>query len=171
MTNGVIQPDDGRNIFETISPEREATQAEIERLIEDRVKELVAKEMRAERASMITVFGIFAALIIFASLEVQILQKVGSDVYLLTGLSLVMLASFLAFVVALDFIGRGWRDRGEEQWTRFPWLLVALIGLIFWGAVQFFELSRTQQESNTGETTPITEEHQLDAPATNEGLE
>ena len=83
---------------------------------------------------MITVFGIFASIVAFLSIEIQILKTV-CNFWNVTGFSLIILGSLLSFVLILHYIGQSWIK--NEQRQKFPWpisiiiIFFFIVGIIF----------------------------------------
>jgi len=89
----------------------------MEILIGQTVKDKISEEISVDKASLFTVFGIFASIVTFVSVEIQIL-KVICDFWNIAGFSMIVLSSLLMFILLLDYIGRGWRDDSK---VKFPW--------------------------------------------------
>lgn len=114
LTSGDFEPSGGK-----ISPGMKI-------LVSDTVKEEIKKEIAVDKASLFTVFGIFASIVTFVSVEIQILKTI-CDIWNIAGFSLIILASLLMFILLLDYIGRGWRKDPE---IKFP-LGISLFAMIF----------------------------------------
>lgn len=114
LTSGDFEPSGGE-----ISPEMKI-------LVSDTVKEEIKKEIAVDKASLFTVFGIFASIVTFVSVEIQVLKTI-CDIWNIAGFSLIILASLLMFILLLDYIGRGWRKDPE---IKFP-LGISLFAMIF----------------------------------------
>jgi hypothetical protein len=100
-------------------------------IVTDRVKKAVASEISADKASLFTVFGVFASIVTLISVEIQMLKTLCSfwDVI---GFSLILLAALLIFILLLDHIGRGWRDdSGKEQFKNLPWPILIICIVLF----------------------------------------
>lgn len=100
------------------------------KFILDNINEQIRKEIATDKASLFTVFGVFASIVTFLSVEIQILMRF-DDPWNSSGFSLIILASLLIFITLLDYIGRGWRDDSTQQLKNFPWVLFAITTLIF----------------------------------------
>ena len=98
--------------------------------VSSHVKEEIQKEIKFDKASLFTVFGIFASIVTFVSVEIQIL-KILCDVWDIIGFSIIILASLLTFILILDYIGRGWRNDFKLEIKQFPWILMIFILSLF----------------------------------------
>src|SRR3989338_8443136 len=67
-----------------------------------------------DKSSFMTVFGIFASIVTFLSVEIQIFKNV-CDAFKLIGFSFGLLASLLLFVLALHWIANFWIDKKEVK--------------------------------------------------------
>jgi hypothetical protein len=85
------------------------------------------KSLVTDKASLMTVFGIFASVVTFLSVEIQFLKNV-CDPLRLVGFSLVLLASLLSFVWMLHLLANFWIN---ERVKDHPKLLVVFIVLLF----------------------------------------
>lgn len=103
---------------------------ELKRWIRDQVREKVEKEVKFDKASLFTVFGIFASIVTFVSIEIQFLKTI-CDFWNVVGFSFIILASLLSFILILDYIGRGWRNDFKLEIRQFPWILMIFIILLF----------------------------------------
>ncbi len=103
---------------------------ELQNAISDTVKEEIKKEIAVDKASLFTVFGIFASIVTFVSVEIQILKTI-CDFWNVAGFSLIFLASLLMFILLLDYIGRGWRNDFIFEIKNFPWIISMFIIAIF----------------------------------------
>ncbi len=106
----------------------------VQTAISDAVKEEIKNEISTDKSSLFTVFGIFASLVTFVSVEIQVLKNICS-IWNVLGFSLVIIASLLLFILVLDYIWRGWRNDFKEELHRFPWILLVIIVVIFTGSI------------------------------------
>lgn len=81
--------------------------------LESKVQRL-EKQSDSDRSSLFTVFGIFASIIIFLTVEVQILQKAESLVAL-TFLSLVTVTGLLSFLSLYHYITTTFADKNRKH--------------------------------------------------------
>lgn len=116
---------------------------DLKELVRDHVKDEIQKEIKTDKASLFTVFGIFASIVTFVSIEIQILKTI-CDFWNVVGFSIIMLASLITFVLILDYIGRGWRNDINSEIKQFPWILTIFIILLF--AVGFISVSFSSKE-------------------------
>ncbi len=97
--------------------------------IEDRIKNALS-EAKDLKKDILTSFGIFAALLIFASLEVQVLAKV-PRFSLMVGMSSFFASSMILFAVSLHNVVTGkntWKDYKTPIFGLvFLFMLVALV--------------------------------------------
>lgn len=107
------------------------------------VKEEIQREIKSDKASLFTVFGIFASIVTFVSIEIQILKTL-CDFWNVIGFSIIILASLLTFILILDYIGRGWRNDFKLEIKQFPWILMVFIILLF--ATGFISTSFSTKE-------------------------
>lgn len=105
-------------------------QQDTQQLISEIVEDKVNSELKHDKATLFTVFGIFASIVTFTSVEIQIL-KATCSFWKITGLSLIMLSSLLCFIFVLDYIGRTWREELSKQLKLFPWHLLIIVSAIF----------------------------------------
>lgn len=117
-------------------------------LVRDRVQEEVQKEIKFDKASLFTVFGIFAAIVTFISTEIQLLRML-CGFWSAVGFSIVILASLLTFILVLDYIGRGWRNDFKLEARQFPWILMIFIICLF--VTGFVSASFSEKESTCRE--------------------
>lgn len=90
-----------------------------------------------DKASLITVFGIFASIVAFLSIEIQILKTICAY-WKVAGFSLIILASLLSFVLILHFIGQTWAKNDQKQ--KFPWEIAMIVMFLFIVGVVFSTL-------------------------------
>ena len=102
-----------------IRDQTDSNTREIERLRED---------LARERQNNITVFGIFASLVTFFSIEIQIFKNI-ENFWLLIGLSAFLVSSMLIFVLSLGAVVRN--DLGWKSIFRNPVFWIFLLFLIF----------------------------------------
>jgi magnesium-transporting ATPase (P-type) len=125
-------PEDDSNSFinnpDDFSSEK--IQPKLQILIGEKVKEEIKKEIAIDKATLFSVFGVFASIVTFLSVEIQSL-KIFYDFWNILGFNLVMLASLLIFVLLLDYIGRGWRNDYKIELKKFPWIIFIIITIIF----------------------------------------
>lgn len=116
---------------------------ELKVIVKDHVKDEIQKEIKYDKASLFTVFGIFASIVTFVSIEIQILKTL-CDFWNVVGFSIIILASLLSFILILDYIGRGWRNDFRLELKQFPWILMIFIILLF--ATGFISTSFSTKE-------------------------
>lgn len=116
---------------------------ELNVIVKDQVKDEIQKEIKYDKASLFTVFGIFASIVTFVSIEIQLLKTL-CDFWNVIGFSIIILASLLTFILILDHIGRGWRNDFKLEIRQFPWILMSFIILLF--ATGFFSVSFSKKE-------------------------
>jgi len=131
-----VVSDEGRQFFEV-------TETELNGLIKDHVKDEIQREIKFDKASLFTVFGIFASIVTFVSIEIQILKTL-CDFWNIIGFSIIILACLLTFILILDYIGRGWRNDFKMEIKQFPWILMIFIILLF--ATGFISISFSKKE-------------------------
>lgn len=122
----------------------QVTEDQLRGLVKDHVKEEIQKEIKFDKASLFTVFGIFAAIVTFISIEIQLLRTL-CGFWSVVGFSIIILASLLTFVLLLDYIGRGWRNDFKLESRQFPWILIMFIALLF--VAGFVSVSFSEKES------------------------
>lgn len=84
----------------------------------------VRKAVDEAKKDFITIFGLFAALLIFLSVVVQVFQEAKRFSYVM-GVSLFMLSAMLAFALAIHSL-----FNSEIRWTRY-WPVLVLVILFF----------------------------------------
>lgn len=93
----------GGNKFELVEQQTHSNTKEIEKLKQD---------LTNERLNNITVFGIFASLVTFLSVEIQIFKNI-DNFWLLVGLASFLVSSLLLFVFSIHSVARDrlkWKD-------------------------------------------------------------
>ena len=119
------------NEYPEISPQiTEYVKKEVTKTVKKVVEKKVNQELVHDKATLFTVFGIFASIVTFTSIEIQILKNTCSSSKI-TGLSLTILSSLLLFIFVLDYIGRSWREDFCYQLKKFPWHLLIIVSVIF----------------------------------------
>lgn len=106
---------------------------QLEEIVDARVKGIEDKIDRS-KADFITVFGIFASIVTFLSIEIQFLRTV-CDYYRLVGFTLIILGALVSFICVLQYIAKTWIKSEETKKTIVEFLLVLLLAsvLIFTG--------------------------------------
>lgn len=111
---------------------RQITWEEIDQALEharlkflEEAKREIEKQVQTDKASLITVFGIFASIISLLTIEFQFLQKASSAKSVL-GLSLVLFASLFGFNIALDYLVKSRLDKE----TPYPNLFFAVFTML-----------------------------------------
>lgn len=90
--------------------------------------ERLRSELNRDRQNNITVFGIFASLVTFFSIEIQVFKNI-ENFWLLIGLSAFLISSMLIFVMSLGLV-----IKNECKWSSFfknPVFWVFLFFLLF----------------------------------------
>jgi hypothetical protein len=85
--------------------------AKVEFLREAKIE--IEKQVQTDKASLITVFGIFASILSFLTIEFQFL-KAAPDAKSILGLSLVLFASLFGFNIALDYLVKNRLDKDNS---------------------------------------------------------
>ncbi len=108
----------------------------IKKEAEVRVRKSVRDEFVANKSYLLTFFGIFATIVIFLSVEFQILKTI-SYFWNVVGFSLVMLATLLFFVLALDTMGTGYLHNFKKEYKEFLrfriWFFCVIGGIFLLG--------------------------------------
>jgi uncharacterized protein with PQ loop repeat len=89
-------------------------QYELEQRTDSNTKDIerLKQDLTNERLNNITIFGIFASLVTFLSVEIQVFKNI-DNFWLLIGLSAFLVSSLLLFVFSIHSIARnklGWKD-------------------------------------------------------------
>lgn len=95
--------------------------------ITESVKMEIDKKVNKVQNSLFTIFGLFASIVTFFSVEVQILKTACSN-FTLAWLSLITLWWLVIFVILIDHI---WRGRWEEEKKKIAKMFLEIAGLIF----------------------------------------
>lgn len=100
----------------------------LEEHIEDEVRAEIKKQVAIDKNYLLTAFWIFASIVTFISVEVQILKSVCSWLTL-AWLSFITLWWLGLFVVLIDYIGKGWwQQEGKSNISK---TILFLTGWIF----------------------------------------
>lgn len=111
--------------------------------LEEKLKEITdgfEKRLITDKASLITVFGIFASIVTFLSVEIQAFKNICDPVKLL-GFSVIILASLLSFVFVLHLIANFWIN---EKVKDYPKLLLLCIFLLFIAGGSMFFIGKDE---------------------------
>ncbi|MBI5306747.1 hypothetical protein HZB04_04175 [Candidatus Wolfebacteria bacterium] len=89
-------------------------QFELEQRMDSNTKDIerLKQDLTNERLNNITIFGIFASLVTFLSVEIQVFKNI-DNFWLLIGLSAFLVSSLLLFIFSIHSIARnklGWKD-------------------------------------------------------------
>lgn len=79
------------------------TEEKINRIADDAKKEM-AGQIQTDKISLITIFGVFASVLSFLTIEIQILKGLESSLKEKLGFSFVLGALLLIFPIALDYL-------------------------------------------------------------------
>jgi len=105
-------------------------QLELEKRTDNNTKDIerLKQDLTNERLNNITIFGIFASLVTFLSVEIQIFKNI-DNFWLLIALTAFLVSSLLLFVFSIHSIARdklGWKD-----FLSTPIFWIFLVFLIF----------------------------------------
>jgi hypothetical protein len=92
-------------------------------------EEMIRKQVQLDKASLITVFGIFASIISFLTIEFQFLKTVCSFEKIL-GFTLILFSLLFTFNVALDYLVKSRLDKKTPELSKHFTSLIALFFLI-----------------------------------------
>jgi ABC-type multidrug transport system fused ATPase/permease subunit len=106
----------------------------------DRLEDIFEKRLSTNTTNLITVFGIFASIVTFLSIEIQIFKNI-CDPFRLLGFSLVILASLLSFIFILHLIASFWIN---EKAKEYPKSILVFIALLFIGGGTLFFIGRDE---------------------------
>lgn len=115
---------------------KEEVPEEVKFLISEEVKKAIKSEISIDKGSFTTVFGVFASIVVFLSVEVQFFKTITYFMNIV-GFSLIILSTLLTFVFLLDYICRGYRNSFKNELKEFPWLIFIIIALVFIGGCLF----------------------------------
>lgn len=102
--------------------------------VESKVKKEVDEKVREESNKMFTLFWVFASVVAFLLVEVQVL-KTATSWQLLAWLSLILLWSLSFFIAVLNFVLKSWDDfKLKDVIKTKSWILLFLVLflLIWW---------------------------------------
>lgn len=138
MPEWIVQDSNNINVTQSDNNSQNLVlDATIKTAISDLVKEEIKREILTDKSSLFTVFWIFASLVTFVSVEIQILKTV-CDIWNVFWFSLFLLSSLLSFVLVLDYIWRWWRNDFNQEFKKFPWILIFFISVLFF--LSFFSM-------------------------------
>lgn len=100
----------------------------------DKLEDTFEKRLATNTTNLITVFGIFASIVTFLSIEIQIFKNICDPLRLL-GFSLIVLASLVSFIFVLHVIANFWIN---EKAKEYPKIIIAFILLFFIGGIALF---------------------------------
>ena len=113
-------------------------------LIKYKISEDLKKEFKTDKSTLMSIFGVFASIITFLSVEVQILQKAISFDQLIF-LSLVLFICLLGFILILEWLIKNWI---EESVNKIPITLYFFIVLLFILIIYFGHKSTNQNKAH-----------------------
>jgi len=100
----------------------------------DKLEDTFEKRLATNTTNLITVFGIFASIVTFLSIEIQIFKNICDPLRLL-GFSLIVLASLVSFIFLLHVIANFWIN---EKAKEYPRIIIVFILLFFIGGIVLF---------------------------------
>lgn len=111
------------------------TKTEVERMIgdvsaktDDKLKKF-EERLVTDKTSLMTVFGIFASVVTFLSVEIQIFKNI-CDPLKLVGFTFVLLGSLLSFILILHWIANFWLDKKEIKFPTGPTIFILVLFVI-----------------------------------------
>jgi len=106
-----------KSLEKTTNSGEKTTKSEWEQQIEtdmERVKVELDK-LNRDKVSLISIAGIFIAMMTFVSVEIQILRYV-CDFYKIVGFTLILPGILLVFIAFLDYVARSWlKDSNSKE--------------------------------------------------------
>lgn len=104
---------------------------EVERYYE-KSKADIDKLIQSDKASLMTIFGLFASILTFLTIEFQFLTKV-TCFYNILGFTLVLFALLISFNLALDYLAKNSSDKIilPNKWFMIFILLTLVSGVVF----------------------------------------
>src|SRR3989338_10490899 len=100
----------------------------------DKLEDTFEKSLATKTRNLITGFGIFASIVTFLSIEIQIFKNICDPLRLL-GFSLIVLASLISFIFVLHVIANFWIN---EKAKEYPKIIIVFILLLFIGGIVLF---------------------------------
>lgn len=101
----------------------------------DKLEDTFEKRLSTNTTNLITVFGIFASIVTFLSIEIQIFKNI-CDPSRLLGFNLIVLASLLSFILILHLIASSWINEKAKEYPKS--ILVFIILFFMSGGFLFF---------------------------------
>jgi hypothetical protein len=130
--NSNLQPDSKNPSITLVEVKREISQ-ELSKAKEEFLKtakkeaeEEIRKQVQTDKASLITVFGIFASIISFLTIEFQFLRTICS-LEKLTGFTLILASLLLCFNLALDYLVKSRTDKESPKPNIFFSVFIAIL--------------------------------------------
>jgi hypothetical protein len=99
---------------ETLIHEINKAKIEVLKIAKIETKREINKQVQADKASLITVFGIFASIISFLTIEFQFLKTVCSFEKVL-GFTLILFSLLISFNISLDYLIKGRLDKRSPK--------------------------------------------------------
>lgn len=113
--------------------------------IDKKIEEKLAKERRDLSSTLLVTFGIFASIVVFLSVQVQILPK-ATSFNQLAFLSLLLIFSLLSFIVILQWVTKTWIENNLQSGSKYVIgvliFLVVLLLIFGYGSIREQRVSR-----------------------------
>lgn len=116
----------------------------------DRIK-ILEKKFETDKTSLLMVFGIFASIVTFLSIEIQILKNI-CDFYRLLWFSLYILWALLSFIFVLQYIIKSWIENDKTtSWKDFiknPSIIITLFVVFLLLGFWYYNMSLSNESEN-----------------------
>lgn len=102
-----------------------------------KAKDEITKQVQTDRASLITVFGLFASIVLLVTMQFKFLEK-ANNIFQIIGLNFNLLASLLSFNIALDYLVKSRLNKDTPKPIRNFYIFVVLL---FFLGISFISIS------------------------------
>lgn len=140
--NSNLQPTLSKSItIETVRKEINEVKENFLKTAKSDANEEIKKQVQTDKASLITVFGIFASIISFLTIEFQFLRTICSFEKLI-GFTLILASLLLCFNLALDYLVK---SRTDKETPKPNVIFCILVVILFILGIKFIYLGNEEK--------------------------